>query len=400
MAALTSLLHQVSKYGLRVSCSPLYSHCTRRCMASMQSFKASDLQIERSTHLKPKPDPNNLVFGKEFTDHMLVIDWSKDAGWQVPRIVPFGNLSLHPASSALHYAIELFEGMKAYRGVDNKIRLFRPFENMERMSISAERGALPAFDKEELLKCLCKLISLDQEWVPYSTTSTLYIRPTMIGTEPSLGVSPPGHAKLFVIIGPVGPYFATGTFNPVRLYADPNNVRAWKGGVGYAKLGSNYGPTVMPQVEAVNKMDCQQVLWLYGDEHYVTEVGTMNIMMYWQNEQGEKELITPELDGTILPGVTRKSLLELMRKWGEFKVTERPFTMKEVVKAVRENRVYEIFGAGTACVVCPVSSILYQGEDLQIPTTGEGAALATRLYNELNDIQFARSPSDWMHEIE
>ncbi|XP_022083544.1 branched-chain-amino-acid aminotransferase, cytosolic-like isoform X2 [Acanthaster planci] len=334
----TNFFHRLTKCGRRVSCHPWHRHCVRRCMASLQSFKASDLQIERSTNLKPKPDSENLIFGKEFTDHMLVIDWSKDAGWQAPKIVPFGNLSLHPASSSLHYALELFEGMKAYRGVDNKIRLFRPRENMQRMVNSAERCALPVFDKEELLKCMSKLISLDREWVPHSTTSTLYIRPTMIATEPSLGVSPPGHAKLFVIIGPVGPYFATGAFNPVRLYADTKNVRAWKGGVGYAKLGCNYGPTVMPQVEAVTQKHCQQILWLYGEEHYVTEVGTMNIMMYWQNEQGEKELITPELDGTILPGVTRKSLLELTRKWGEFKVTERTFTMKEVMRAVQEKR--------------------------------------------------------------
>ncbi|XP_033646192.1 branched-chain-amino-acid aminotransferase, cytosolic-like [Asterias rubens] len=398
MAGVFKVLCQVShKQGRRVAQQPWISHMTRRSLAS---FKASDLQIQLSTELKQKPDPNNLVFGKEFTDHMLVVDWTKDGGWTAPTIIPFGNLSIHPASSSLHYAIELFEGMKAYRGVDDTIRLFRPYSNMDRMSISAARCALPAFDKDELLKCMSELIRVDRDWVPHSTTSSLYIRPTMIGTEPSLGVSPPTQAKLFVIIGPVGPYFSTGTFNPVRLYADTEHVRAWKGGVGYAKLGSNYGPTIMPQVSAINNKGCQQILWLYEDEHYVTEVGTMNIMMYWKNEQGEDELVTPALDGTILPGVTRKSLLELARKWGEFKVSERPFTMKDLVKGVKENRIYEIFGAGTACVVCPVSSILYKDEDLEIPTMKNGAKLATRFYNELNDIQYGRVQNDWMYNVD
>uniref|UniRef100_A0A8C2WFZ2 Branched-chain-amino-acid aminotransferase n=1 Tax=Cyclopterus lumpus TaxID=8103 RepID=A0A8C2WFZ2_CYCLU len=334
----------------------------------------------------PKPDPATLVFGKQFSDHMLTINWSAADGWETPHIKPFQNLSLHPASSALHYSIELFEGMKAFRGEDNHIRLFRPMLNMERMLRSADRSSLPLFDKEELLKCIKKLVEVDQEWVPFSQDASLYIRPTFIGTEPSLGVSPTTQAMIFVIVGPVGPYFATGSFNPISLLADPSFVRAWKGGVGAYKMGGNYGPTIAVQSEAV-KRGCQQVLWLYGEQEEITEVGTMNLFIYWTNEKGEKELFTPPLDGIILPGVTRQSLLDLARTWGEFKVTERTMSMKELLGALDAGRILEVFGAGTACVVCPVGSLLYREESYQIPTMQNGPDLAKRFHKELTDIQ-------------
>uniref|UniRef100_A0A670XSR0 Branched-chain-amino-acid aminotransferase n=1 Tax=Pseudonaja textilis TaxID=8673 RepID=A0A670XSR0_PSETE len=255
----------------------------------------------------------------------------------------------------------LFEGMKAYRGVDGKIRLFRPRLNMDRMLRSAARATLPGFDKEELLQCIQKLVEVEKEWVPYSTSASLYIRPTLIGTEPSLGVKKPSRAILYVILSPVGPYFTSGTFNPVSLWADPKYVRAWKGGTGDCKLGGNYGSSIYAQREAM-ELGCQQVLWLYGDDHQITEVGTMNLFLYWRNEDGEDELATPPLDGIILPGVTRQSILDLARKWGEFKVSERYITMSDLTTALKEKRVKEMFGAGTACVVCPVSTILYLGE--------------------------------------
>uniref|UniRef100_A0A8C2YW95 Branched-chain-amino-acid aminotransferase n=1 Tax=Cyclopterus lumpus TaxID=8103 RepID=A0A8C2YW95_CYCLU len=342
----------------------------------------------------PKPDPATLVFGKQFSDHMLTINWSAADGWETPHIKPFQNLSLHPASSALHYSIELFEGMKAFRGEDNHIRLFRPMLNMERMLRSADRSSLPLFDKEELLKCIKKLVEVDQEWVPFSQDASLYIRPTFIGTEPSLGVSPTTQAMIFVIVGPVGPYFATGSFNPISLLADPSFVRAWKGGVGAYKMGGNYGPTIAVQSEAV-KRGCQQVLWLYGEQEEITEVGTMNLFIYWTNEKGEKELFTPPLDGIILPGVTRQSLLDLARTWGEFKVTERTMSMKELLGALDAGRILEVFGAGTACVVCPVGSLLYREESYQIPTMQNGPDLAKRFHKELTDIQYGRTASDW-----
>uniref|UniRef100_A0A8C6VQ64 Branched-chain-amino-acid aminotransferase n=1 Tax=Naja naja TaxID=35670 RepID=A0A8C6VQ64_NAJNA len=255
----------------------------------------------------------------------------------------------------------LFEGMKAYRGVDGKIRLFRPRLNMDRMLRSAARATLPGFDKE-LLQCIQKLVEVEKEWVPYSTSASLYIRPTLIGTEPSLGVKKPSRAILYVILSPVGPYFSSGAFNPISLWADPKYVRAWKGGTGDCKLGGNYGSSIYAQREAM-ELGCQQVLWLYGDDHQITEVGTMNLFLYWRNEDGEDELATPPLDGIILPGVTRQSILDLARKWGEFKVSERYITMSDLTTALKEKRVKEMFGAGTACVVCPVSTILYLGEN-------------------------------------
>ncbi|KAJ8347280.1 hypothetical protein SKAU_G00286810 [Synaphobranchus kaupii] len=358
------------------------------------SFKASELTIERSSVTQPKPEPSSLVFGKQFTDHMLTVNWTEKGGWETPQIKPFQNLSLHPAASALHYSIELFEGMKAFRGTDNHIRFFRPMLNMQRMFRSAERSCLPLFEKAELLECIRQLVELDQEWVPYSTEASLYIRPTFIGTEPSLGVSRPGHALLFVIIGPVGPYFATGAFNPVSLLADPSFVRAWRGGVGEYKMGGNYGPTIAVQSEAV-KQGCQQVLWLYGDREEITEVGTMNLFIYWTTKEGERELVTPPLDGIILPGVTRQSLLDLAREWGEFKVTERTLEMKELMQALDSGRVLEVFGSGTACVVCPVGSLLYKGKTYAIPTMKNGPDLAKRFYKELTDIQYGRTKSDW-----
>uniref|UniRef100_A0A665TXE0 Branched-chain-amino-acid aminotransferase n=1 Tax=Echeneis naucrates TaxID=173247 RepID=A0A665TXE0_ECHNA len=355
---------------------------------------ASDLVIEHNKACRPKPDTSNLVFGKQFSDHMLIINWSEADGWEAPQIKPFQNLSLHPASSALHYSVELFEGMKAFRGVDNHIRLFRPMLNMDRMHRSTERSCLPLFDKGELLECIKKLVEVDQEWVPYSQDASLYIRPTYIGTEPSLGVSRAGNAMIFVIVGPVGPYFTTGSFNPVSLLADPSFVRSWKGGVGAYKMGGNYSPTIMVQHEALRR-GCQQVLWLYGEDEEITEVGTMNLFIYMTNTDGERELVTPPLDGIILPGVTRQSLLELARGWGEFQVTERKMTMKELLQALDEGRILEVFGAGTACVVSPVGSLLYRGKTYEIPTMQNGPYLAKRFHKELSDIQYGRQPSEW-----
>ncbi|KAM4901224.1 branched-chain-amino-acid aminotransferase, cytosolic isoform 6-T6 [Sylvia borin] len=241
---------------------------------------------------------------------MLTIEWSLASGWEKPCIKPLENLSLHPASSALHYAVE-------------------------------------SFDQNELLECIRKLVEVEQEWVPYSTSASLYIRPTLIGTEPSLGVKKPTKALLYVILSPVGAYFASGSFNPISLWADPKYVRAWKGGTGDCKLGGNYGSAIYAQQEAL-EFGCQQVLWLYGEDHQITEVGTMNLFLYWINEDGENELATPPLDGIILPGVTRQSILDLARSW-----------------------------------------------HLHIPTMENGPELTSRFLNKLSDIQYGREDSDW-----
>ncbi|XP_076861513.1 branched-chain-amino-acid aminotransferase, cytosolic [Brachyhypopomus gauderio] len=357
------------------------------------SFKAADLAIQLSDSRKSCPELEGVQFGTVFTDHMLVVGWSSGGGWESPRIQPFGNLSLHPACSALHYAVQLFEGLKAYRGQDDRVRLFRPTLNMRRMVKSAHRLCLPSFDGAELLECIRKLVEVDQEWVPRSTSGSLYIRPTFMGTEVSLGVKKPSSALLFVILSPVGAYFSTGA-KPVSLWADTKYIRAWRGGTGDCKIGGNYGPSIYAQYEAADR-GCQQVLWLYGDDQQITEVGTMNVFLHWINEEGEEELATPPLDGIILPGVTRLSILELARDWGEFKVAERSLTMADLCRALEEERVKEMFGSGTACVVCPISRVLYQGKDLQIPCEADFPPLATRLLRELTDIQYGRIPSDW-----
>ncbi|XP_077919277.1 branched-chain-amino-acid aminotransferase, mitochondrial isoform X2 [Halichoerus grypus] len=321
--------------------------CGPRRYAS-SNFKAADLQLEMTREPHQKPDPSKpLVFGKTFTDHMLMVEWKEEKGWGRPRIQPFQNLTLHPACSGLHYSMQLFEGMKAFKGSDQRVRLFRPWLNMDRMLRSALRLCLPSFDKVELLECIRRLVEVDKDWVPEGNNSSLYVRPVLIGNEPSLGVSRSSQALLFVILCPVGAYFPGDAVDPVSLLADPAFIRAWMGGVGDYKLGGNYGPTVLVQQEA-KKRGCEQVLWLYGPEQQLTEVGTMNIFIYWTHEDGVLELVTPSLDGVILPGVVRQSLLDLARTWGEFRVAERKITMEELLRALQEGRVREVFGSALA----------------------------------------------------
>ncbi|XP_042232429.1 branched-chain-amino-acid aminotransferase, cytosolic-like isoform X2 [Homarus americanus] len=381
------LMRQVLSHGVRF-------------MSSVPSFKASDLHIDfcPPEQLKSKPAVKDLVFGRNFTDHMLKIYYNDQSGWGKPRITPLQDLRLHPAAKVLHYAVELFEGMKAFRGVDDEIRLFRPGKNMERMNRTAARSSLPTFDSEELIKLLKKIISIDQEWVPHTESSSLYIRPTMIGTEPTLGVQRPTEALLFVILCPVGPYFASG-FKPVSLLADPQYVRAWPGGVGMMKMGSNYGPTLEIQKQAEAR-SLHQVLWLFGPEHRITEVGAMNIMVFLDKGNGERELVTPPLDGLILPGVTRDSILSLARQWKEFTVSERDITMAEIVQAKSEGKLLEMFGAGTAAVVTPVGEIHYEGQVIKIPTMEHENPLTQRFFDAIKDIQYGRVKSEWTVPIE
>lgn len=360
-------------------------------------FSAADLNVRLAAphELQPKPDLDGLVFGRQFTDHMLkVFHYSKLGGWQRPEITPMENLVLHPAAKVLHYAIELFEGTKAYRGEDGRIRLFRPDMNMRRMNLSAKRSGLPTFDGAEFIKCLCRLISIDQEWVPHSPSGSLYIRPTFIGIDPTLGVALPDSALLYTILSPVGSYFSANPKGSVSLLADPRYTRAWPGGVGDRKMGSNYAPTLHVQKEAYRK-GLQHVLWLYGEDEQLTEVGIMNIFMFFINDNGEKELITPALNGLILPGITRDSILTLAKEWGEFKVSEGKFTMSMVRKLLKEERLLELFGAGTAAVISPIERIHYLGEDIMIPTLEHDKPVYERLKNMLMDIQYGRIKHPW-----
>ncbi|CEF70368.1 Branched-chain-amino-acid aminotransferase [Strongyloides ratti] len=362
------------------------------------SFKYESLVIRKCKKDQLKVKPKNMAetkFGALFSDHMVNCDWETNIGWKNPEIIPMQPFKIHPASKVLHYASELFEGMKAYRGVDNKIRLFRADMNMQRMLRTAERCALPTFDPEEAIKIISEQIKIDESWVPYSDVASLYIRPTLIGTEGTLGVSDSNSAKFFVLTGPAGAYFATG-FKPVTLLADSRYVRAFPGGVGQFKMGCNYAPTLLIGKEAAKK-GCQQVLWLSGDNEEVTEAGTMNFFVYWKNEEGQDELITSSLDkGLILPGVTRQSLIDLAKNFSSIKVTERNFTMNELIKAIKEKRIYQAFGSGTAAVVCPVGKILYHNretsnyEELTIPTMETSDNLMEVLYKNIVDIQYGR----------
>jgi len=366
---------------------------------SAKSFKYNDLQIELSkTNPNLPDDPSKLAFGAEFTDHMLSVEWSEKEGWKAPKIEKLRNLSIHPAAKVLHYSIEIFEGMKAYYGVDKKLRLFRPDLNMNRFHKSTLRSALPDFDKQELLKCVKKYVEIEQDWIPQHTSASLYLRPTFIGTEPTLGVSASNKALLYILASPTGPYFPTG-FKPVSLLADPKYVRAFPGGAGNVKVGSNYGPTIFVGIQA-NKQGCQQVLWLFGEEEYLTEAGTMNMFLVVKNKNGETELITPPLDGTILEGVTRQSILDMTREWSDIKVSERPITMKETLSLLKNNQLIECFGAGTACVVCPIDNILYKDTKYAIPTMTSGGVIMNKIMNQLLDIQYGRLPHEWGHIVE
>ena len=329
------------------------------------------------------PPLETLQFGKVFSNHMLKIDWTAENGWEAPRIEPYADLKLSPAASSLHYSLQCFEGMKAYRRESGEVRLFRPDMNSKRMNRSTERLALPTFDNEEFVKVLKELVKVDQEWIPQQKGYSMYIRPTVISTDVCLGVAPAAAAQLFIITCPVGPYYKDG-FKPVSLLADSANVRAWNGGTGDYKVGGNYGPTIAPQMAAAKK-GYQQILWL-GPENTVTEVGAMNMFFLFVNDDGQKELITAPLEGTVLPGVTRDSVLQLAGQIEGLKVTERQFTMDEVAERSRKGQVLESFGTGTAAIVSPVDCIHWEGTDYKIPVPEN--SLATQLMNTIQDIQY------------
>lgn len=379
-----------------------FVHCVapllqRRSLSTIAALDASKLTIERTKNPKAKLPKEQLKFGQLLSDHMLDVDWDATNGWHAPRIIPYQPLQLDPAASSLHYGLQCFEGMKAYLDNSNKIRLFRPDKNMDRINSSMARLCMPNFHGPTMVDLIKTLVKVERDWIPTGEGYSLYIRPTAIATTPVLGVSPARHIKFYVILSPVGPYYPTG-FNPIKLLADPKYVRAWPGGTGNAKVGGNYAMGILPQQQAAQR-GFAQLLWLFGPEHYVTEVGTMNQFFFWVNAQGEKELLTAPLDGTILPGVTRDSILSLARKWGEFKVTERPYTITELVDAIKENRMIEAFGAGTAAVVSPVEGFQYNDEFYRIPLGPKAGAkagpLTQKVWDTLTGIQYGKIPHEW-----
>jgi branched-chain amino acid aminotransferase len=328
---------------------------------------------------------------------MLICEWDVQTGWNTPIIKPYGPISLDPSCSVFHYALECFEGMKAYLDEDKNVRLFRPMMNVNRLKTCGNRVGLPDFDSVEFLELIKKLVNIDKDWIPEGFGFSLYIRPTFISTQATVGVTFPTKAMLFVILSPVGPYYPTG-FKPVSLLcSDGKYCRAWPGGSGNTKVGGNYALTILPGREASEKGH-SQVLWLFND--FCTEVGTMNFFVLWINEKGEKELITAPLDGCILPGVTRDSILALAKTFGDVTVSEKPYTMTEVVKAIESDRIIEVFGAGTAAVVSPVNKISYKGNDYIIPLDkanpdAEIGLFTKKCYDSLMDIQYGKIEHEW-----
>ncbi len=343
------------------------------------------IRITRATHLKPKPRDTELGFGTVFTDHMFVADFQEGKGWYDPRIEPYGPLSLDPAAAVLHYAQGIFDGLKAFRGADGRVRLFRPQKHLERLNHSARRLCIPELDPELGLRSLVELVRLEQDWVPSSVGTALYIRPTVIASEPFLGVRPARQYVYFVILSPVGAYYREG-LNPVKIRVEDKYVRAVEGGTGGAKTGGNYAASLRAAEEA-HQAGFTQVLWLDGAQRrYLDEVGTMNIML----RIGDEVLTPPLTTGTILPGVTRDSVLLLLHEWG-VRVSERPIAIDEVVRAAHAGTLREVWGTGTAAVISPVGELAYKAERF---TIGDGriGELTQRLYDAIVAVQYARVP--------
>ena len=344
---------------------------------------SDSIRITRATTKKPRPKDHELGFGTVFTDHMFVADFQEEKGWYDPRVEPYGPLSLDPACAVLHYAQAIFDGLKAFRGTDGKVRLFRPQKHIERLNNSARRLCIPPLDPEFALRSLLTLVGIEQAWVPSSVGTALYVRPVIIASEPFLGVRPAKSYIYYVILSPVGAYYAEG-MNPVKIRVEDKHIRAIPG-VGAAKTGGNYAASLYAAEEA-HKAGFTQVLWLDAvHRKYVDEVGTMNIMFRIGDE-----VLTPPLAGTILPGVTRDSALTLMREWG-LPVSERQIEIDEVVAAARAGRLREAWGTGTAAVISPVGELSYKDERLVV-NGGKIGEVTQRLYNAIVDFQYARVP--------
>jgi len=342
-----------------------------------------DITITRTTQPKPKPADGDLSFGTLFTDHMFQMDYAPDQGWHNPRIEPYGPITMDPATMVLHYGQGVFEGLKAFRTADDEIRMFRPQDNLKRLNRSARALCIPELDEELALTALKQLVDLDRDWVPRTHGTSLYIRPTIIAMDPFLGVRASHTYRYYVILGPVGAYYAEG-FNPVKIWVSKEHVRAVRGGLGESKTMANYAASLYAG-EAAHRHGYTQVLWLDGvEQRYVEEVGSMNICFVIDGE-----LATPELNGSILPGITRDSVLALGRKWG-LTVSERKITIDEVFAAHAKGTLEEVFGTGTAAVVSPVGELKY---DDQVITIGDGKVgpLAQKFFDSIMDIQYGRS---------
>ncbi|OGK87630.1 MAG: branched chain amino acid aminotransferase, partial [Candidatus Rokubacteria bacterium GWC2_70_24] len=342
------------------------------------------IRITKAPTLKKKPKDSELGFGIIFTDHMFVANFQEEKGWYDPRVEPYAPIPLDPAAAVLHYAQAVFDGLKAFRGVDGKLRLFRPQKHVERLNNSARRMCIPPLDPELALQSIVTVVQTDGEWVPRMLGTSLYIRPTIIASEAFLGVRPARSYVYFVILSPVGAYYPEG-MAPVKIRVEERYVRAVEGGLGGAKTGANYAASLMAGEEAKHQ-GFTQVLWLDGvHRRYIDEVGTMNIMV----KIGD-EVITPPLTGTVLPGVTRDSVLTLLRDWG-LRASERQVGIDEVMAAHRAGTLTEVWGTGTAAVISPVGELAYKGETMVI-NGGKIGPLTQRLYDAIVGIQYGQAP--------
>lgn len=352
------------------------------------------IRIEKTTCPKEKPAADNpLVFGTIFTDHMFEMDYIEGQGWIDPRVVPYHLLELDPSAMVFHYGQEMFEGLKAYKAEDGRILLFRPDKNIERANRSNRRLCIPEIPEDLFLEALKTVVKVDEDWIPTKEGTSLYIRPFVIATDPFLGVRPSYTYKFLIILSPVGAYYESG-INPVKIWIEDEYVRAVKGGIGEAKTGGNYVASLASQMKA-HEEGYSQVLWLDGvHRKYIEEVGAMNIFFKINGT-----VVTPQLNGSILPGVTRDSVIALCREWG-IPVEERLISVEEVVASAESGEMEECFGTGTAAVVSPVGELRYENEHMEI-TGGNIGPLTQRIYDTITSIQLGKEegPAGWSVEV-
>ncbi|BBO00253.1 branched-chain amino acid aminotransferase [Sporolactobacillus terrae] len=351
------------------------------------------ITFKKADHLKEKPGSAKLGFGKLFTDYMFEMDYSTEKGWHDARIVPYGPIQLDPAATIFHYGQEVFEGLKAYRTEDKRVLLFRPDKNMARMNQSCDRLNIPKIDEKFVIKAIKKLVAIEEAWIPSEPGQSLYIRPFIIGTDAALGVHPSATYKLLIILSPVGAYFGN-SMSPVKIYVEDEFVRAVKGGVGYAKTAGNYAASLKAQTKS-EKLGFDQVLWLDGVEHkYIEEVGSMNIFF-----KIDDEVWTPALNGSILPGVTRASVIELLKKWG-ITVKEKKVSVNKLFKKAEKQKLKEVFGTGTAAVISPVGFLKWEDHVIKV-ANGKTGKLSQKLYDTITGIQSGKIEDKlgWTQEV-
>ncbi len=351
-----------------------------------------EIRFEQKAQLKEKPDQKNLGFGKHMTDYMFVLDWDQGIGWHDARIVPHEPILLDPACVTLHYAQETFEGLKAYRRADGKIQLFRPEMNARRMMKSNERLCMPQLPEEMFVEAVRAIVDVEKDWVPSEPGTSLYIRPFTFATEAALGVHMASSFKFIIICTPVGAYYAEG-INPVKILVEDELVRAVKGGTGFTKCGGNYAASILGQVRAEEK-GYTQVLWLDGVERkYVEEVGTMNILFKIAGA-----FYTAPIEGTVLEGVTRDSIIHILKDWG-YPVYEQRLSIDDLMKAGHDGTLEEAFGTGTAAVISPVGELAYRGDTVTVNEFQIGE-VSQRLYDYLTGIQWGREEDRYGWTVE